>query len=574
MSTRNLTLKVRKSSEVPADNGFVEETPLTPYPYPEIIIGLVGPVGTDLNPISVAIERQFEALSYRAKTIRLSEKLERFFGENHSTKPEHERISGLMDIGTKLREESGRGDAVALLGIAEIKRIREADPGNKSERNAYVLRSLKHPHEIQTLRSVYGKGFFLISVYSPREARVAAMAERITRSMHGNTSHAREWAESIIERDEREEDKKLGQDVKDAFPLADLFIDGRDKRSYEAEIRRFFELIFGNVFYTPTRDEYGMYQARSAALRSADLGRQVGAAISKASGEILSLGCNDVPKAGGDLYWPDDAGDSRDFRKGFDPMVDERKQILSELLNRFREAELLAKQYSSEDSIGPLLKALTIGDKKKTLERTRVYNLLEFGRSVHAEMAAITSAARLGIAIKDATLFSTTFPCHMCARHIVSSGIKRVLYIEPYPKSRALQLHGDAIQVDTLKPAPGFVTFEPFVGIAPRQYQDLFDAEERRKDQSGEILNWRSNKSSPKPRFIRFLNTYLDLEQVIVAKEIPLLARKLNIKLPDQLIDGDHHEKATDTSRAGKASAKNRRKLVGSKTSRSTNSRK
>ena len=167
----------------------------------------------------------------------------------------------------------------------------------------------------------------------------------------------------------------------------------------EPEIRRFVELIFGNLFHTPTRDEHGMYHARSAALRSADLGRQVGAAITAASGELLALGCNDVPKAGGDLYWPGDDGDARDFQRGFDPIVEERKQILSELLARLQKAEVLAKPYSEAKAIAPLVAALTTGDKREFLKGARVMNLLEFGRCVHAEMAAITSAARLGVPI-------------------------------------------------------------------------------------------------------------------------------------------------------------------------------
>jgi deoxycytidylate deaminase len=42
-------------------------------------------------------------------------------------------------------------------------------------------------------------------------------------------------------------------------------------------------------------------------------------------------------------------------------------------------------------------------------------DILEFGRVIHAEMSAISDAARLGRATKDATLFCTTFPCHICA---------------------------------------------------------------------------------------------------------------------------------------------------------------
>jgi hypothetical protein len=157
-------------------------------------------------------------------------------------------------------------------------------------------------------------------------------------------------------------------------------------------------------------------------------------------------------------------------------------------------------------------------------------NLLEFGRSVHAEMAALTSAARLGISVQGATLFCTTFPCHMCARHIVASGIKRVVYVEPYPKSKAKQLHQDSISVDPSVPSSDHVNFEPFEGIAPRQYQDIFDAHELRKDNDGRAIDWRTRDG--RPRFMRFLNTYKDIEIAIVGKEIPLLAQKLCVNLP------------------------------------------
>ena len=59
------------------------------------------------------------------------------------------------------------------------------------------------------------------------------------------------------------------------------------------------DLWFGNPFITPTFDEHAMFLAFSAALRSADLSRQVGAVITKDS-QILSAGANDCPKAGGD----------------------------------------------------------------------------------------------------------------------------------------------------------------------------------------------------------------------------------------------------------------------------------
>lgn len=536
-----------------------EDSPLVPKPYPEVVIGLVGPVGIDLDPIVDVLTRRLEAVEYRALPVRLSAQIQTFFGVDYSDFPENERIEKLMDAGTRLREESGRGEAVALLAIAEIRRIRQQELNASTEGNAYILRSLKHPDEVDTLRAVYGKGFFLISCYAPRDVRVSAMAEKVTRSQHGNSNHSREKAESIVERDEQEENKDLGQDVKDAFPLADLFIDARDKKSFEPEIRRFIELIFGNLFHTPTKDEHGMYHARSAALRSSDLGRQVGAAIASPSGELLALGCNDVPKAGGDLYWPGDDGDARDFQRGFDPIVEERKQILTELLARLSKAGILADPYAEVKAIVPLVTALTTGEKREFMKGARVMNLLEFGRCVHAEMAAITSAARLGVPIKGATLFTTTFPCHMCARHIVSSGISRVVYVEPYPKSRARHLHGDAIQIDVQKPIPGAVVFEPFVGIAPRQYQDIFDARDRRKDSAGRIFNWAVKGKGPEPRFSRFRNTYTEIEDAIVAIDLPLLAKKFGIDLDQAPIERNENEEANDPRRTSKRRAKGRR---------------
>ena len=50
-----------------------------------------------------------------------------------------------------------------------------------------------------------------------------------------------------------------------------------------------------------------------------------------------------------------------------------------------------------------------------------------------------------GAKVDECTLFATTFPCHHCARHIVAAGIRRVVYVAPYAKSRAVDLHDDAI---------------------------------------------------------------------------------------------------------------------------------
>lgn len=59
----------------------------------------------------------------------------------------------------------------------------------------------------------------------------------------------------------------------------------------------------------------------------------------------------------------------------------------------------------------------------------------------HAEMAALMSCARSGGSPVDGTLYCTTFRCHNCAKHIVAAGIRSVVYVEPYPKSKAKDLY-------------------------------------------------------------------------------------------------------------------------------------
>jgi deoxycytidylate deaminase len=99
--------------------------------------------------------------------------------------------------------------------------------------------------------------------------------------------------------DSKETLDKHGQNIRDAFPLGDVFIDATTREKCDAMVRRFVHLFFGDNQITPTHDEYGMYVAKSASLRSSDLSRQVGAAIFRPSGEVATMGCNEVPKAGG-----------------------------------------------------------------------------------------------------------------------------------------------------------------------------------------------------------------------------------------------------------------------------------
>ena len=124
--------------------------PLSPHPHPELVFGLVGPVGVDLEPVITVLSRGLNAMNYRVKAIQLSKRIEAFFSSDHSKEPENQRILRLMKEGTRLRVKSGKGDAVALLGIAEIKRLREEELGGSFEKtrsffvHSSIRRRLRH----------------------------------------------------------------------------------------------------------------------------------------------------------------------------------------------------------------------------------------------------------------------------------------------------------------------------------------------------------------------------------------------------------------------------------------------
>lgn len=156
------------------------------------------------------------------------------------------------------------------------------------------------------------------------------------------------------------------------------------------------------------------------------------------------------------------------------------------------------------------------------LKGTQFQNLLEFGRAVHAEMSALSEAAHRSISVRDGTLYSTTFPCHLCARHIIAAVLRRVIYIEPCPKSLARMLYEDMIEVDPRANRNDRVTFEPIVGVAPSIYAEMFRASER-KDADGNALPWINQSAEPKLK--QFTSSYLFFEDEMLAFLSAALAR-------------------------------------------------
>lgn len=505
----------------------------------ELVIAFVAAVGVDLSIAEQAAESRLNDMGYRIVRIRVTDdvlprldpRARKNYGGDY-----FKRVGSMMDAGNAARKKYG--NRIIAEGIAAAIRASRTEKGKSQSKAAYFVHSLKRPDEVQRLRELYPRGFYLIGVHAPPDTR--------RRHLIYERDLTASQAKELMDRD-KQEPHNYGQNLVETFHLADFFVgwqDGRTKKETERyrqfltnNIARFIDIIFSHPNRTPTFGEYAMFMAFSASLRSADLSRQVGAVITRGR-EILGAGANDCPKPSGGLYWPifnvetltfEDVVQGRDWTRGEDSnrraLIKLRDDLLDDAKKSF--GELIRNEIwrtKIDEKSAEQMERLLTRTLSHALERSPIGDLTEFGRVVHAEMEALLSCARKGISTVGSSLFSTTFPCHNCAKHIVAAGVDRVVFIEPYLKSRAMTLHDDSIELSYPNPLrsppkdrPSKVQFEPFVGVGPRRFFDLFSmkmgtgTELKRKEGPFKARKW--SPSDAKIRIAMFVDSYLKREE-------------------------------------------------------------
>jgi deoxycytidylate deaminase len=445
-------------------------------PDPELVIGLVTPVGTNTTDLADRVKGALANYAYKAIVIKLSDHLP---GDDPPlTEAEDTRVLRLIAAGDEFckshatdDEPAGDPAALARLAVREIRRARvllAREEGDQREakdisesrpRTAYILHSLKRPAEIQTLREIYGGQFLLIGSQGSVQQREANLKLRALSS--ADEKEQLEIIQDLMRRDADERDP-VGQRVNEAYPLADFFL--RDN-----EVDRIIGLLFGEP-EAPETGEYAMYLARASSARSLAASRKVGAAI-VVQDAVISTGFNDAP-----------FGQKPDVRKGVDTSETFKKENVLDTVRRLRDAGLLkdeAKALQDDELTQRAMTALKGGD---------LLSVIEYQRAVHAEAHAIDDATIRGVSPRGGTLYVTTYPCHLCYKHALSVRISRVEYIEPYTKSRARKMYPEGSEERLI----------PYAGVAPRQYIPIF--EERKpflSDPSGKFVPMNRSVAQP-----------------------------------------------------------------------------
>ncbi len=364
------------------------------------IIGLTGSIGSGCTYVA---DKILGDLGYRK--ISLSQILRELYAKKEGTEHAAATREQLQDFGDKVRNEKDPG----YLAEEAVKRI---DEGRKDKpESCWVVDSIRNPAEIRVLRA-HALPFFLFGFYADKEIRRGRVAERLV----GEKADF----DRVDKNDTGEDSPDHGQRVAACFSEADIvltneehvLVPGNDEfQGLKERIEQYVDLVSRPLRKSqPIRKEEAlMAMAYAASQRSSCLKRKVGAVIVDGLGDVISSGFNEVPKEG--------------------------KPCKSDYNGCYR--EFLRADFSESVRKAGLIKD-GLEDKLDELFR-RKFKILDNCRALHAEENAIVSLARNGRSPppNECTLYTTTYPCRLCANKIVSVGIGRVVYLEPYPDSEA-----------------------------------------------------------------------------------------------------------------------------------------
>lgn len=469
---------------------------------PVLVLGVAGRVGSGASYVAQKLRHSLSAFGYEVELIditslillldrlkrdpdsikdgdepaAISSQLHSELAQQFPRKPE--RTRKLQDLGNELRKARGTGILAAAAATQFISPV-AADP---AKRIGFVIDSLKHPDEVLYLKRVFAEAFYLVGVTASDRCRQERLRER--------KGYDRREEFLYISARDAEQDAPHGQKAIETVLMADYFVvnEFSTKDEISNETDRLVKLIFSSSIASPRSDEFAMNVAFKAAARSACLSRQVGAALTDSTGRLISTGWNDVPRFGGGLYLGNTGNDQRCWARGAKCYNDEQKKEIGEdLVQDLVEAKILPDEPQKREA------ALRV------VAKSRVKRLIEFSRAVHAEMEAILSAARRdGQNLAGATLYCTTYPCHNCAKHILCAGVSRVVYLEPYEKSLAIDLHSDAINSPIESAVGTKLTIDAYGGVSPRRYEDFFEASRERKN-AGAYIDYDAGRYSLVP---------------------------------------------------------------------------
>lgn len=468
----------------------------------EIIIGLVSAIGADREKFKNLFENCIKNNTQEDRIgfdyVHLTDLVFNKKSENYVNLPESFKLFLQMQICNEIRREVSKG-YLSKCVIKQIKKSRKESRDDQIITKVILIDQIKNVTERDVLNHVYGQNYLQVTLFSGEKNRRdkldsdfqndktpdefefdnSLMLEEELKDLFKNKDLLKEYKEEIepnnaskiMKKDFLENNdlyKETGQQVSKLAHLSHYYFNmDLNESDIKSDIEKFIALLFGRYDDYPTNDEFGMALAFEASFRSNfpiwnNEKRQIGAAILSHTGEVISAAsirapssCVDTSKKDMDMI--------KDGYEEYKNKIDGWAQKIDELVQKIDE--------SVQDEDIHILKEV----------RKYIKDTLDFHPCTHAEISAILDAAKQGVSIRNATLYSTTYPCHICAKDIITAGINRVVYLEAYPKSKNKELYPKLI-VDGHEEIKRKINFEFFKGVGPRRYHFVYSKENMRQE--------------------------------------------------------------------------------------------
>lgn len=475
-----------------------------------LIIGLVGPIGSGCTFLADGLK---QLLGERVHHCKLSDVLHELATKRGYSDPVPTSV--LQDIGNELRRKEGVGVLAQRWHEATNRAIIEgrmhwqpAGPASDTVDTTWepghiiLVDGIRNEGEVRYLRSF--NNFFLLSVFAHRETR----RQRLVGKGAGKKFKTDDDFYAADARDQNE-DLSFGQQVTECNYRADLILDNDEtfpERARASQARTLCTHILNDyialieratspdeiVERPPTVNETLMTAAYAISKRSSCLKRQVGAVLAfvpahkspkaktaELQFQIVACGYNEVPEGNRPCVFSAEERCYREFLQDQHaelwkncPNCGTRIAVKTKcpecgkrVLTRSRKCTTqTCKRVPLFDYTCPeckqrvFMQFLTGGKRTPT-------RMLDMCKALHAEEQTLLAVPPVykDKAKGELVLYTTTFPCNLCANKIVASRVNRVVFSEPYPMQEAQRILCE-----------GDVTVEQFQGIKSRAYFRLF----------------------------------------------------------------------------------------------------
>ena len=314
----------------------------------------------------------------------------------------------------------------------------------KKEPAYIVIDAFRNPFEAMYFKERYA-AFYLFSI----NAEQRHVEDRLARGLKMSIDQIKQQDDKENPSDTVDSAKNfVSQNIKACIQKSDVHIANNgmygnsNYHELYGQIIKYISLIQHPGLITPSLDEKMMQVAHTAKLNSACLSRQVGASITNEYGSLKAIGWNSVAdgqtpcllRSKDEILTGTESKSFSMYEKG-----EKFKKAIIEFYPKIKSEDLLGRNQSF--CFSEIHNKQIMAEKNQNTEACKCDKNQVHTRSLHAEENAFLQISKYGgEGIKNGTLYSTASPCELCSKKAYQLGIKRIVYIDPYPGTAQEQI--------------------------------------------------------------------------------------------------------------------------------------